>query len=140
MAEQSEVLHGLIDVPQQEVALLLEAGYLYMEMGRPKEAEEIFTGVSALLPDSDVARVALGNLQFSQGRFQRALKHHQEALKVRPDSALAQAHVGEALLFLKRHDEGLKALNRAIEMDPDGPAAAFARALIAAYDDGALTP
>lgn len=137
MAE-SEILHGLVDVPREEVALLLEAGYLYMEMGRPKEAEEIFAGVAALLPESDVPRVALGNLQFSQGRFQRALKHHQEALKLRPESAIAQAHVGEALLFLKRTEEGIAALNKAIEMEPDGPAAAFARALLDAHKEGAL--
>lgn len=138
MTESEETLQGLLPIPQAEAALLLETGYLYMEMGRPKEAEDVFTGVAALLPESDVPRVALGNLQFSQGRFQRALKFHQEALKLRPDSAMAQAHIGEALLFLKRHDEGRKALQQAIDMDRESTAAAFARALMAAHDDGAL--
>lgn len=139
MTEDTEILSGLVDVPQDEVGLLLEAGYLYLELGRHKEAEEVFTGVSALLPHSDVPRIALGNLQFAQGRFQRALKFHQEALKLRPDSATAQAHIGEALLFLKKEKEGLAAIQKAIEMDPEGPSAAFAQALVAAYEDGALS-
>lgn len=134
-----EMLKGLIEVPQPEASLLLEAGYLYMEMGKPKEAEEVFAGVAALLPHSDVPLVALGNLEFSQGRFQRALKSHQEALKLKPKSALAQAHIGEALLWLKRTADGVKALKRAIEMDPDGMPASFAKALLEAHEAGTLT-
>lgn len=133
-----EMLKGLIEVPQPEAALLLEAGYLYMEMGKPKDAEEVFAGVVALLPQSEIPLVALGNLEFSQGHFQRALKHHQEALKVKPASALAQAHVGEALLWLKKGDEGVAALKKAIELDGGGASAAFARALLDAWEQGAI--
>ena len=134
-----EMLKGLIDVPQAEASLLLEAGYLYMEMGKPKEAADVFTGVAALLPHSDVPHVALGNLEFAQGHFQRALKHHQEALKLKPRSALAQAHIGEALLWLNKTDEGVGALHKAIEMEPDGMPASFARALLEAHEAGTLT-
>jgi tetratricopeptide (TPR) repeat protein len=133
-----EMLKGLIEVPQPEAALLLEAGYLYMEMGKPKDAEEVFSGVAALLPNSEIPLVALGNLEFSQGHFQRALKHHQDALKVKPGSALAQAHVGEALLWLKKADDGVAALKKAIELDGGGASAAFARALLDAWEQGAI--
>lgn len=133
-----EMLKGLIELPQPEAALLLEAGYLYLEMGKPKEAEEVFAGVAALLPHSDVPLIALGNLEFSQGHFQRALKHHQEALKVKPDSALAQAHVGEALLWLKKPDDARAALEKAIAIDPSSAPAQFARALLDAHQQGAI--
>lgn len=133
-----EMLKGLIEVPQPEASLLLEAGYLYMEMGKHGEAADVFAGVAALLPHSDVPLVALGNLEFSQGRFQRALKHHQEALKVKPKSALAQAHVGESLLWLKKTSDGVKALKKAIEMEPGGMPASFARALLEAHEAGTL--
>lgn len=131
-----EILKGLIEVPQPEAALLLEAGYLYMEMGSPKDAEEVFVGVAALLPHSDVPLVALGNLEFAQGRFQRALKHHQDALKLRPQSALAHAHVGEALLWLKKPDDAKRSLEKAIALEPEGDAAKFARALLDAHAAG----
>jgi tetratricopeptide (TPR) repeat protein len=137
--EPVEMLKGLVELPQPEAALLLEAGYLYMEMGKHKDAEEVFLGVAALLPHSDVPLVALGNCEFAQGRFQRALKNHQEALKLQPGSALAQAHIGEALLWLKKPEEGKKALEQAIAMEPEGMPATFARALLEAHAAGDLS-
>lgn len=133
-----EILKGLIDVPQPEAALLLEAGYLYMEMGKHKDATDVFEGVAALLPHSDVPHVALGNCEFAQGRFARALKHHQEALKLQPNSALAHAHIGEVLLFLKKPNDAVKSLNQAIKIEPDGMPATFAKALLAAHEAGDL--
>ena len=124
------VVEGLIPVAQSEIALLLESGYLYMEMQKWKEAEEIFSGVAALVPHSEVPLICLGNLQFSQGRYERALKYQREALQRAPESALAQAHIGEALLFMKKRAEAKTALEKAIEMDPEGDAGAFARALL----------
>lgn len=131
-------VNGLIPVDQSEIALLLEAGYLYMEMQKLKEAEEVFEGVKALVPHSEVPLICLGNLAFSQGRFERALKFHREALQKAPNSALAQAHTGEALLFLKKRPEAKVALEKAIEMDPTGDAAAFAKSLLDAAAAGVI--
>ena len=134
MAEH--IVHGIVDVPQSEIALLLEAGYLYMELGKWKEAQEVFIGVGALIPHSEVPHVALGNAYFSQGNFQQALKAHRTAAKVNPDSALARAHEGEVLLFLKKFREGVDALNKAIAMEPEGLAADFANSLLEANELG----
>lgn len=127
---ESVIVEGLIPVPQTEVALLLESGYLYMEMQKFKEAEEIFSGVAALVPHSDVPLICLGNLAFSQGQYDRALRFHKEALTRVPDSALAEAHKGEALIFLKKNNEAREALNRAVSLDNDGPAGTFAKSLL----------
>lgn len=124
------MVEGLIPVSQGEVGLLLESGYLYMEMQKFREAEEIFNGVAALVPHSEVPLICLGNLQFSQGRYERALKFHRDALKRNPESALAQAHVGEALLFMKKKSEAKAELEKAIQMEPNGDAAAFASSLL----------
>lgn len=123
-------VEGLIEVQQTEIALLLEAGYLYMEMQKWKEAEEVFSGVAALVPHSDVPLICLGNLAFGQGQYQRALKFHKEAAQKVPESALAHAHQGEALLFMGKRDEAKKMLDRAIELEPGGAAAEFARSLL----------
>ncbi|MEL6189764.1 MAG: hypothetical protein AAFU79_34510, partial [Myxococcota bacterium] len=77
---------GLIEVPRSEIALLLECGYLYLEMNKAREAEEIFSGVASLVPASEVPLICLGNLFFSQGRYDRALRFHRDALKKNPDS------------------------------------------------------
>jgi len=124
------VVEGLVKVPQGEVTLLLEAGFLYLEMQKTKEAEEVFAGVAALVPHSEVPLICLGNLYFSQGKYDRALKFHKDALAKNPKSALAQAHVGETLLFLKKRDDARVALNKAIELEPEGDAAAFAKSVL----------
>jgi tetratricopeptide (TPR) repeat protein len=134
----NDVIAGLIEVPQAEVVLLLEAGYLLLEMKRHKDAEDVFSGVAALIPHSDVPHVALGNLLFAQGHFARALKHHEEARKVKPTSALAHAHIGETLLFLKKPADAKVALHKALELEPDSQPAAFAQSLLDAHAAGEL--
>ena len=128
---EADVVNGLIKVPSNEVALLLECGYLYMEMNRPREAEEVFAGVAHLVPHSDIPLICMGNLFFSQGRYERALRFHRDALKRNPESVLAQTHVGEALLFSNKRQEARDALNKAVEMAGEGTEeAAFADALL----------
>ncbi len=129
-----QMISGIIEVPKTEVILLLEAGYLLMQMGKNQAALIIFSGVAALVPLSDVPCIALGNLYFAQGRFDQALTEHQRALKRNPESALAQAHIGEVLLFQQKLSEGVLALQKAIEMDPKGLPAKFARELLKSKD------
>ena len=130
MADDPVIVEGLIDVPQAEVGLLLESGHLYLEMQKFKEAEEIFAGVAALVPHSEVPLICLGNTALSRGQFERALRFHKDAVSRAPDSALALAHRGEALLFLKKKKEAKADLDKAVAMDPDGPAGAFANSLL----------
>ena len=129
MAE-SVTVEGIITVSQTELALLLESGYLYMEMQKFREAEDVFAGVAALVPHSETPPICLGNLYFSQGHYDRALRSFREALQKNPESALAHAHVGEALLFLQKRDDARAALDRAIALDPDGEAGVFAKSLL----------
>jgi tetratricopeptide (TPR) repeat protein len=133
------MIKGLVEVPQTEAALLLEAGYFFVEMGKHKEAEDVFTGVAALLPHSDVPHVALGNLEFTQGHYARALKHHQEAARLKPELALAHAHIGECLLWLNKAADGVVALQKAISLEPESPAAKMAAALLEAHKQGELS-
>lgn len=133
---QELMVQGLIEVPQKDVVLLLEAGYLYMELGKNKEAEEVFTGVCALVPHSEVPQMALGHLFFSMGRFNPALKAHQKAAELNPKSAAAHASVGETLLFLRKHNDAIAELDKAIALDPEGSAGQFAKALKEAHGLG----
>lgn len=128
------VQHSLVPVLQRDVTLMLEAGYLFIELHKHKEAEDIFLGVAALAPKSEVPHLALGNLHFSQGRFAPALKAHQQAVQLNGQSAIAHALTAESLFFLKKPQEGLQALERAMALPDDGSAHEFAKALKEAYD------
>jgi len=132
----AEIIKGLIDLPRRDVAILLETGYLLMEFSKPKEAEEVFAGVTALLPHSEVPHLALGNLYFSQGKFQNALKEHKKAHELRPESALPHVHIGECLFALHKYDEGKQELEKALKKENEGPTADFARNLLEAREFG----
>lgn len=130
----NKLIHGLIDIPKQEAIVLLEAGYFLMQLGKLKDAKDIFKGASALFPHSDVPCIALGHMYLLEGKPDLAAKEQQRALKRVPTSATAQAHLGEALLFQKKIEEGVVALHKAIKMDPNGLTAKLAQELLRAND------
>lgn len=133
---EPQVEGSLVPVAQRDMTLILEAGYLLIELGKHKEAEEIFTGAAALIPHSEVPHLAMGNLHFAQGRFSPALKCHTTALQHNADSAIAHASAAEALFFLKRQDEGKEHLDKALSLPDDGTSRAFAQALQEAHELG----
>lgn len=136
---QNESLVGIVEVSRQEAQLLLEAGYLSMEMGNFRQANEIFEGVCSLLPKSDVPRIALGQMYMTQNRTDEAIKAYKEALKLHPDSAAAHAFLGEAYLFKNQPNLALPALQKAQELEPEGPPGKLAQSLRQAHDQGAFS-
>ena len=88
-----------IQPSREEIAFLMEAGVIYRDARRFPEAEEVFRGVRALTPRSEVPEVALGTVQFAMGEVQKAIGHYEKALKLNAASAFAHAQLGEALVF-----------------------------------------
>lgn len=129
----------MISVPSEDLRILLEAGYLYLGMLRYDEAQEVFEGVVALAPNSEVPMVALGNVFCVQGEFDQAIKTYKKALKIDGKSAFALAYLGEAMLFKGDEQGAQEKLNEASKLDPDGPSGDFARSLIALIEKG-FTP
>ena len=127
---------GLVHLAQGDLVLLMEAGYLSLEMNKHREAEEVFTGAAALVPHSEVPHMALGHLFFALNRFAPALKAHQKALSLNPQSAAALAAIGETLFFMRRHEEAVACLEQALALEPEGPTGDFVRALKDAHELG----
>lgn len=136
----AQEIAGLVTAPRDEVVMLLESGWLLMDLGRFDEARDVFTGAAALLPKSEVPHLAMGTLEFAQGRHDKALQAYRKAQAINPKSGLPRAHAGEALLFLGKVKEAEKELNAAIELDPRGDGAKLAKALLEAREAGALPP
>jgi tetratricopeptide (TPR) repeat protein len=118
--------------------LLMESGYLWMELGQPEKAHEVFLGASILMPKSEVPQIALGTLEFAQGRYDKALQAYRRAQRLAPRSALPRAHVGEVLLFMGKHTEAVKELKASLELEPEAEGARFAQSLLEAHDQGAF--
>lgn len=136
----ADEINGLVPVSKQEVVVLLEAGYVLMDMGKWDEAREVFAGAAALLPKSEVPQLALGTLEFAQGRHDKALQAYRKAQSLNPKSALPRAHAGEALLFLGKENEAARELKAALDLEPDGDGGRLAQALLEAKEAGALPP
>ena len=118
----------------EELRVILEAGFAFRYARRLDEAADIFRGVVALLPDADVPRVALGTVELERGKFTEAQSACEEALRHDPNSLYARVHRAEALLFQRKRSEAEAELNAIIVTDPESPHSRTARALLEAAD------
>lgn len=137
---KSDIAGSLVPVSKQQAMLMLEAAYLWMDLGKFDSAREVLGGATLLMPKSEVPQIALGTLEFNQGHFDKALQVFRRAQQLAPRSALPRAHCGEALLFLGKVNEAMKELKSAISLEPESDGARFAQALIEAKETGALPP
>src|SRR4051812_30712843 len=135
-----EINGSLVPTSRSDAMLLLEAGYLWMDLGKFDKAKDIFAGAAQLMPKSEVPQLALGTLEFAQGHHEKALQSYRSAQKLAPRSALPRAHAGEVLLFMGKTAEALKELKAAQDVEPQGDGAKLAAALIDAHEAGALPP
>lgn len=119
----------MIDVPRDDLVMMLEAGYIYLAMGKFSEAKQIFEGIIVLAPNHEVPQVALANVLFAQKKYLLAIRTLKDAIELNPKSAFAYAHLGEAFLFYGKKEKGVQALNKASGLEPKGKAGDFARSL-----------
>jgi tetratricopeptide (TPR) repeat protein len=119
-----------INPSKDEIAMLMEAGFICREAKKFQEARDLFAGVRALLPKSDAPEVALGTVFLAQSDFDTAIAQYQRALEKNPRSAYAYAHLGEAYLFKLEKDKARSFLQKAIELDARGTSGALARRLL----------
>ena len=137
---KSDIVGSLVPMTKQQAMLMLEAAYLWMDLGKFDNARELLSGATLLMPKSEVPQIALGSLEFNQGHFDKALQVFRRAQQLAPRASLPRAHCGETLLFLGKVNEAMKELKSALELEPKSDGARFAEALIAAKETGALPP
>lgn len=125
----------MIDLKKNHLAVMMEAGYIYLGMRRFKEARAMFEGLTAIAPGSEVPLVALGNVDFCEGKVQKAAQRYRQALRLDPKSVFAKVYLGEALFFSGKKDEAIDLLASVAKADRGG-AGEFAAALLSAIKSG----
>jgi predicted Zn-dependent protease len=135
---KSDILGSLVPMTKQQAVLMLEAAYLWMDLGKFDHARELLSGAAALMPKSEVPIIALGTLEFNQARYDKALQMFRRAQQLVPRSSLPRAHCGEALLFMGKPNEAMRELKVALDLEPQSDGARFAQALIDMKEAGAL--
>jgi len=123
-----------IEQSTEEIALLLESGVIYRDAGKLQEARDVFRGVRALRPSSEIPEVFLGTVDFQQARFDEAIEHYQKAIRINNRSAWAYAQLSEAQVFRGEIAAARITVKRALELDPHGEFGCFARTLLAFAD------
>jgi tetratricopeptide (TPR) repeat protein len=118
----------------EETALLMEAGFIYRDSKRFREAREVFAGVGVMYPKSEVPEVALGTVSFQERDFDGAMQHYRRALQINPRSAFSYVHMGEAALFQMDKESARVHLKKALELDPRGEYGKTARSLLKLWD------
>ncbi len=118
----------------EEVKFLGEAGVIYRDAKNFQAARDVFAGMQALFPNSDVPEVLLGTVDFQEGKFEAAEAHYRKALELNPRSAFAHAHLGEAYLFRKDKDAARQHFKAAVTLDPLGDFGKMARRLMEMAD------
>jgi Flp pilus assembly protein TadD len=108
----------------------MEAGFFYRDLSQFREARDVFKGVRALAPNSEVPEVALGTVSFQEGNFALAARHYHRALELNERSAWAYCHLGELAIFQTDLRRARSFLRAAIDLDPRGDYGKFARALL----------
>ena len=82
----------MVPMENDDLIVMMEAGYLYLAMQKYQEAKEVFEGANIMMPDSEVPLVSLGSVYFAQEKFDQAIRCYQKALKVNPESPFAKAY------------------------------------------------
>jgi tetratricopeptide (TPR) repeat protein len=119
-----------MEASSEELEVILEAGFIYRDAGNYDHARDIFVGIRAMVPASEVPEVGLGTVAFQQGEFAAAAKHYKRAIERNPQSAWAHAHLGELALFQKDKETARIHLKTACDLDPSGAFGAMARDLL----------
>ncbi|MCB1307548.1 MAG: tetratricopeptide repeat protein [Leptospiraceae bacterium] len=121
-----------VDGFQYRDQVYLQLGDVCLELKKFNESEEYFAKAKQLNPAlSDAARggeasqlgrkLDEGNTAFSQGDYETALRHFNEAKRMAPDQAVPYLLAGSTLLAMERNEEARDNLVKAVEIDPRNP-------------------
>jgi tetratricopeptide (TPR) repeat protein len=84
-----------------------------------RNSETLWTHALACTSESFSAHNNLGNALVSQGRFDEALPHYEQALKLKPNEAKTHSNLGNALVGQRRFEEAIAHYQKALALKPD---------------------
>jgi tetratricopeptide (TPR) repeat protein len=116
---------------KSSIALAPAAGYaveaakmlagIYVTMGETEQAIESLRSFVELSPSSDAARVKLGEMYYSEGRYDEALAQYEKAVELSPDAGNRYA-LGQAYLQTGETGKAEEQFMQVLLMAPDDPA------------------
>jgi tetratricopeptide (TPR) repeat protein len=127
-----ELLEKILEDHPEQPEALNNLAYLYAQQGENlDQALDLAQRAVKLSPKNAGMRDTLGWICYQQGRFEEALKHLQEAIRLAPDQGLQHYHLGQTLRALQRGPEAAEAFRRALETGLSPPEKKQAEAALA---------
>ena len=111
-------------------------GDYLMEPDRPSEAVTAYQNLVHLMPTSTQSYTRLARAYLASGQTPRAIRVHQEAVRLRSDDPDAHFNYGVTLANLHRFDEARAQWEKTLELDPTREDARRYLEQIAVWEEG----
>jgi len=108
-------------MPVAVVVLLTLAVVTGWQTGHWKNSRTLFERALAVTSNNDIMHYNLGVVLTEQGRFDEALRHYREALRIRPGYAKVHNNLGSILALRGQTQEAAGHFVQAIQSAPDDP-------------------
>lgn len=107
-----------LNVPSELVKILMDIGYVATGRGFQSQAADIFSGVIAARPNSELPLIGLAVSKINFGNFLEASKILSErALIINPNSGLAKCFLSMAIRALGGKSEADELLNEVVQSE-----------------------
>jgi hypothetical protein len=114
------------------VRLLIEVGYVAVGRGMQSHAEDIFHGLIAARPESELPIIGLAVCKMNFGDFASASKLlAEDALAINPSSSIARCFLGVVSHYCGARDEALAIMQEVLETNSDIDAVNIAKSVLA---------
>ncbi|HEV2045515.1 MAG TPA: tetratricopeptide repeat protein [Chthoniobacterales bacterium] len=88
-----------------------------------RDTETLWSYTLSVTPDSDVAHAGLAGILFVRGHVDEAVRHYENALRLRSGNVAAQFGLARALASKQKTDEAISHYQKALSIQPDNIAA-----------------
>jgi tetratricopeptide (TPR) repeat protein len=99
--------------------ILLNLGYMQMQLGRLEDAEASFRTVVRIKPDETSAYISLGNVLKRLGKYEESIACHEHAVLLNPLSAEERSNLASAYLSWNKREAAIAEYLKAVAMQPD---------------------
>jgi tetratricopeptide (TPR) repeat protein len=101
------------------VVALRRLGAALAMRGDRAGAIEAYERSLSLTPGDSASHVAVGIILGEEGRYQEALAHSREAVRLEPENVNSLSNLGRTLLYLLEFDESIDVYHRVKSLDPN---------------------
>jgi hypothetical protein len=113
------------------VRTLLEIGYVAVGRGLQSHAEDIFHGLIAARPESELPIIGLAVCKMNFGDFASATKLlSEDAIRINPASSMAKCFLGVVSHYCGAKNETLAIMNEVVESGNDESAVNIAKSVL----------